>query len=337
MTSVRLSPGELEQRVAAALVASRTAPDTAASVARALTQAEVDGQRGHGISRVPSYAAQAKAGKVDGFARPAIAATRPGALMIDVAHGFAYPAFDTALPALADAARANGIAAAAFHRSHHCGVAGWHVERLAMSGCVGLLFANTPKAMAAWGGKQALFGTNPIAFAAPRGDGAPLVVDLALSQVARGKILLAQQNGERIPAGWAVDIEGRATTDPAEALEGTLTPIGGAKGAALAIMVELLAVALTGAVASRDATSFFNADGAPPGVGQFMIAIAPGAFAGGATFEDRAASLFDAISSEPGVRLPGSRRLAARAAALRDGVAVDNALLAEIDRLAATG
>ncbi|MEO0822501.1 MAG: Ldh family oxidoreductase, partial [Pseudomonadota bacterium] len=205
-----------------ALVASRTAPWAARPVADALVGAEAEGQAGHGLSRVASYAAQARSGKVDGFAEPALARPRPGFVAVDAAHGFAYPALALARGALAEAARENGIACAAVRRSHHCGALGQQVEALAEAGLIALMVANTPKAMAPWGGRAALFGTNPIAFAAPRAGAPALVIDLSLSRVARGKVMAAAKTGAAIPEGWALDPEGRPTTDPAAALAGTM-------------------------------------------------------------------------------------------------------------------
>jgi len=215
---------EAEHLVATALVRCRTSADNASSVAYALVAAEADGLKGHGLSRVPTYAAQAKAGKVDGFAKPTLSQPRPGMLLVDAAYGFAYPAIDAALAALPDVVRGNGLAAAAIRRSHHCGVAGRPVERLAATGLVGLMFANTPAAMAPWGGSRAVFGTNPIAFACPLPERPPLVIDLSLSKVARGNILAAKQKGERIPDGWALDAAGRPTTDPEASPSGTMVP-----------------------------------------------------------------------------------------------------------------
>jgi len=254
--------------------------------------------------------------------------------MIDARHGFAFPAFDLAIARLPEMAGANGIAAAGFTRSHHFGVAGRHVERLAEANLVALAFGNTPKAMAPWGGRQPLFGTNPIAFAVPQRAKPPMVVDMALSQVARGKILTAAQKGEAIPAGWAVDEHGQPTTDAAAALKGALQPIGGAKGAALALMVEVLAVALTGAKFGFEASSFFDADGPPPGVGQFLVVIDPGAFGGADVFADRIAALAGMIEADGDARLPGSRRIALREKAQREGVTVDSKLLADVRALA---
>jgi len=325
-----LTLDDAERLVTGALARCRTSADNAACVARALVAAEADGLKGHGLSRVPSYAAQAKVGKVDGFAAPKLACPRPGAAVIDAAHGFAFPAIAAAVQALPDMARTAGIASAAIFRSHHCGAAGHPAERLAAQGLVTLMFANTPAAIAPWGGARAVFGTNPIAFACPLPDRPPLVIDLALSKVARGNILAAKQKGERIPRGWALDQEGKPTTDPDAALAGTMLPLGDAKGTPLALMVELLAAGLTGANYAADASSFLDADGPPPGTGQLIIAFDPTAFGGSPA---RFATLIAAIEAQPGARLPGARRLAARAKAAREGLMVSDALIKEIETL----
>ena len=325
-----LTLAEAENLVARALTRSRTSDANATAVARALVAAEADGLKGHGLSRVPSYAAQAKIGKVDGFAVPKLERRRPGAAAIDAANGFAYPAIDAALAALPAMAREAGIATAAIRRSHHCGAAGQPVERLAAQGLVELMFANTPAAIAPWGGAKAVFGTNPIAFAAPLPDRAPVVVDLALSKVARGNILAAKQKGEKIPRGWALDAQGEATTDPDAALAGTMLPLGDAKGTPLILMVELLAAGLTGANFAADASSFLDDKGPPPGTGQLIIAFDPSALGGSAAHWAR---LIASIEAQSGTRLPGSRRLAARRKAASDGLLVDDALVGTIERL----
>jgi len=325
----------LTEHVARALIASNTSAENAASVAKALVAAEIDGQRGHGLSRVAAYAAQARSGKVDGHATPRFTHTRSASVMIDAAHGFAYPAFDLAVRDLPPVAREAGIAAAGITRSHHAGALGLVVERFAEAGLIALMMSNSPAAMAAWGGRRGLFGTNPVAFAAPRENAHPLVIDLALSEVARGKIMTAAQKGEAIPEGWAKDAQGHPTTDAQTAMQGTLTPIGGAKGAALALMVEILAAALTGANLASQASSFFDADGPPPGIGQFLIVLDPEAF-GGAAASERLTLLTEMIEDEEGARLPGTRRLALREAAEKDGVFVEDKLLAQIEQIAAS-
>lgn len=332
--AIRLSLAEAEELAAAALVASGTSPENAAPTARALVAAEADGQAGHGLSRVPSYALHARVGKVDGHARPKLRQVADAALRVDAAHGFAYPAIDLALGALAPLARQAGVALALVHGSHHFGQAGAHAERLATQGLVALVFGNTPRAMAFWGARRPAMGTNPIAFAAPLpGEAAPLVIDLALSVAARGRIVAAQKAGRQIPAEWAVDRDGRPTTDPGQALAGALSPIGGAKGAALALMVEVLAGALTASSFGWEASSMFDAEGGPPDMGHVLLAIDPGPLSG-AAFEGRMGDLLAALAAEPGVRLPGSRRLESRERAAREGVILPAALHDEIRLLA---
>jgi (2R)-3-sulfolactate dehydrogenase (NADP+) len=323
---------EARDLVAKTLQRCRTSPVNATSVAHALVAAEADGLKGHGLVRVPSYAVQAKAGKVDGFATPASNRTAPGVLAIDAANGFAYPALDVAIAALPEIARGQGVAVASIRRSHHCGAAGHPVEKLARSGLVSMLFANTPAAIAPWGGAGALFGTNPIAFACPVPGGFPIVVDLSLSTVPRGRILAARQKGEAIPEGWAFDAGGRPITDPDEALKGTIAPVAGAKGAALALMVELLAAGMTGANYAVDASSFFDDKGPPPGTGQLIVAFDPVAI-GGAASLSRFGLLAAMVERQAGARLPGERRRKNREAAERDGLKIDAALLAEIESL----
>ncbi|KAF0231356.1 MAG: malate/L-lactate [Beijerinckiaceae bacterium] len=332
MTDTILTLAAAETLAAAALQRCGTSAANAACVARALVAAEADGLKGHGLSRVPSYAAQAKAGKVDGLAQPVIEHVTPALVRIDAAFGFAYPALEMAVDALVEAAPMMGIAAAAIRRSHHCGVAGHHVERLAEKGLVGLLFANTPAAMAPWGGTTGVFGTNPIAFACPLPDEPPIVVDLSLSKVARGNILAAKQKGGPIPEGWALDRNGKPTTDADAALAGTMVPLGDAKGTALALMVELLAAGLTGAKYAADATSFLDDKGAPPATGQLLIALDPRLMGGEATIA-HFGRLADQIRAQAGARLPGARRIALRQKARETGLIVATRLVSEIEAL----
>ena len=324
----KLSLAQAEDLVVQALMRNRTSEVNARCVARGLTAAESDGLKGHGLSRLPGYAAQAKAGKVDGFAKPVLTRPRPGLIAVDAANGFAYPAIEMAETALPDIARQQGVACAAIRRSHHCGAAGHPVERLAEHGLVALLFVNTPSAMAPWGGSKAVFGTNPVAFACPLPGRPPLVIDLSLSKVARGNIAAAKQRGEKIPEGWALDAAGKPTTDPDAALVGTMLPMGDAKGVALALMIELLAGGLTGSNYAAEASSFLDADGPPPGTGQLIVVFDPAAFGGNAI--ERFGVLAASIEAQPGARLPGARRLKAREKAKAEGVTISDVLMKEI-------
>jgi (2R)-3-sulfolactate dehydrogenase (NADP+) len=315
------SISDLTRRISDVFAANGCSDEASNSVARALVTAEADGLKGHGLSRVPTYLAMVKSGKIDGKAKPAVSHPRPGILAIDAAKGFAYPAIDLATNELPALTAKQGIVAAAIGNSNHCGAAGLPCEALAKKGLVALLFANTPSAMAPWGGNQPVFGTNPIAFAAPIQGREPAVVDLALSKVARGPIVAAKQIGESIPEGWALDVDGQPTTDPVKALQGTMIPLGDAKGAALAFMVEVLAACIPGANLAFEASSFLDDKGGPPLTGQLLLAIDPSGF-GHARFGERMATLVGAIEAQQGARLSGARRLANRAKVAREGLAV---------------
>lgn len=315
------SLAQLQQMAQKALMAHNTSEENAKMVARALVAAEADGLGGHGLSRLPSYCAQSASGKVDGHARPVATQVADAALRIDARHGFAFGAMALAVEELCRLVPQKGIAVAAVTHSHHCGAAGYHVEALARQGFIGLLFANTPKAIAPWGGQAGVFGTNPIAFAAPRKEKDPLVIDLSLSKVARGKIMVAKQNQTSIPEGWALDADGQATTDPEAALSGTMLPMGDAKGAALVLMVEILAAALTAAHFGFEASSFFTGQGEPPNVGQLLLAFDPKPLSND-QFYTRLEALIEAILTQSDTRLPGSRRLALRQQASTDGVSL---------------
>lgn len=324
---MKISLADAEARLTERFASAGASPANAASVAWALVMAEADGLKGHGLSRVPTYLAMLKAGKIDGRAVPIARQPKPGVLAIDAAHGFAYPAIDLAVIELPAIARAQGVVAAPIRRSNHCGAAGLHVERLAEQGLVALLFANTPAAIAPWGGAKPVFGTNPIAFAAPLAGREPLVIDMALSKVARGPIVAAKQKGEAIPEGWALDAAGRPTTDAGAALAGTMVPLGDAKGATLALMVEVLAAALVGTHFAFQASSFLDDKGGPPDTGQLILAIDPASM-GGNWFDERMRLLAHAIEDQDGTRLPGMRRLALRAKARAEGIELGDDLFA---------
>ncbi len=327
-----LSLAEADALARAALEASNTSPENAAATAAALIRAEADGQGGHGLSRIPSYTAQSRAGKVDGHAVPKLEVVRPGAVRFDAGYGFAFPAIDLALPELAARARTNGIAIAAIHRSHHFGVAGHHCETLAEQGMVAFVYGNAPKALAPHGAKEPVLGTNPIAFAAPM-EGAPLVIDMAVTKVARGKILAAREIGAPIPADWALGPDGQPTTDAAVALKGSMAPIGGAKGAAIALIVEVMSACLAGAALGTEASSLFEPDGPPPDLGQTILAIDAQAVSGG-RFAERMATLAGTYEALDGARMPGTRRLAARELARTEGLTLNAKRVQQIRQIA---
>ncbi len=303
--TIRVTPAEIERAVGAALIAHGATEANAAPVALAIAQAEAGGNRVCGLFYAPVFCEQMRLGKVDGRAVPSVE-RRDGAILVDAASGFAHPAIDAGLPHLIRAARDLGIAAMAVRRSYNALALGRHVLPLADSGLIGLCLSNAPASVAPPGARRPLFGTNPLAFAAPVAGGPPILIDQSLSAVTRTEMILRKNRGEAIPPGWAQDREGRPTTDPATGLEGSLLPAGGQKGANLSLIVEILAAALTGARLSIEASGFSNSEGGPPHVGQFLLAIDPGHFAGNRV----AAAIADLAKGfdEAGARLPGRNR-----------------------------
>jgi (2R)-3-sulfolactate dehydrogenase (NADP+) len=334
--SVRLTIEEAQDLAVRALVASNTSEFNARSTATALVSAEADAQKGHGLSRIPSYAAQTRSGKVDGFATPSVDRPATALLRVNADSGFSYPAVDLACEQLGDIVRITGVAAACIYNSHHLGQAGAHAERLASQGLAAIVMSNSPKAISFWGGSEPMMGTNPIAFAVSQTGAEPLVIDLALSKVARGKILAAQRAGEKIPDTWALDSDGNPTDDPAAAMDGSMLAIGDAKGAALVLMVELLTAALTGSNFGYEASSFFAGEGEPPHIGHTFIVFQPDAASGG-RFAERVANIIEAIALTDGARLPGSSRLEHRQSAISDGLLISPALHEEITTIINSG
>lgn len=324
----------LQQLATEALQGAGASPEMARHTARALAYAEAQGIASHGMSRVPFYATHLRNGRADGAAVARVVHERGGAVLVDAGDGLAFPACALAIEEAIARARSHGVSYAGVRNSHHFGVAAYHLDAVARAGMVGLAMGNSPAAMPAWGGKRPLFGTNPVAAAFPRRDAAPLVVDLSLSEVARGKLMVAAREGREIPLGWALDANGQPTTDPKAGLAGSMMPMGGAKGAMLALVVELLACALTGAQFGFEADSFFTEAGNRARIGQAFLVIDPGALAGNEVYLERVETLVAAMLDDEGVRLPGQRRDALAAEAGSRGVTVPDALINEMQSLA---
>jgi (2R)-3-sulfolactate dehydrogenase (NADP+) len=325
---------EVQSWVEAALTQNGASLPQARATALALVMAQASGVPSHGLSRVAMYVAHLRAGRVLGKAKPRVSNERQAALLIDADNGFAFPACYMAIELAIDRARQNGIAMAAVTNSHHFGMAAYHLDPVAEAGMVGIACGNSPAAMPAAGGKKAIFGTNPIAAVFPRKNHPPLSVDLSLSEVARGKLMVAAEKGESIPLGWALDAEGQPTTDPQKGLAGSMLPMGGTKGAMLALVVELLVTTLTGAHFGAEADSFFVNEGNQPKLGQAFIVIDPNALGGSAVYSERIEALLSAMLAEEGVRLPGQRRADLIATAKTKGIEVPQSLLDAIRSLA---
>ena len=324
---------ELSRRM---LVRAGASALQAGPTARSIRDAEADGIRTVGLSYLPTYCDHLACGKVNGAAVPMVSRPRSATVVVDAHHGFAHPAFVAGRESLVEATRACGIAVMSVQHSYSAGVLGWFVEPLAEAGLVAIMFANSSALMAPAGGSKAFFGTNPIAWAAPRAAGAPVVADLSSSAVAWVTVNAAAQAGEAIPLGWAIDAEGRPTTDAQAALAGAMSPAAGHKGSALALLVDIMSGGVSGSNFSFEAAGFGGNEGGPPDVGQVILAIDANATMGPG-FVERIESDLVAMVDQPGVRLPGDRRLAMRRQAERDGVDVPQDLHDLLQRYALDG
>lgn len=316
---------QIRELALAACLACGASPAMAASLAEATLSAEHAGRREVGLAHLIDYLQGLKEGRIDGKAEPLIERPFAAVIRADARQGIAQLAFDLAFDDLADAAKTQGIALFTQKNSYTAGELGYYVRRLAGQGLMALAFANAHAMMAPAPGAAKLFGTNPLAFGMPQeGDGNPIIIDQATSATAFVTIAKAAGEGRTIPEGWAVDADGNATTDPAEAILGALLPFGGYKGATMALMVEMLAAGLSGAHWSLDA-GHFRAGSASPNSGLTVIALSPQA--GGKGAVERASAQVRRLT-EAGMHIPGQRR---DQADRRDGtLEVDAAVIAAI-------
>jgi (2R)-3-sulfolactate dehydrogenase (NADP+) len=336
----RLAFDEAVELAARALRAAGASEAMAASTAAALVLAQAQGLASHGLGRVPQYATHLRNGRANGAAMATVARRHGAALLVDAKRGLAFPACKLAVREGIAIAREFGVCFAGVANSHHAGVIADHLRPAAQAGLVGLGFGNSPAAMPAAGGRHAVFGTNPVAAAFPRRAADPLMIDLSLSEVARGKLMVAAKEGKPIPLGWALDKDGQPTTDPAAGLEGSMLPIGAAsspKGSMLALVVELLVTALTGAQFGFEASSFFVDEGNAPRIGQAFILIDPAALAGSDVYFERMETLIAEMLIDDGVRLAGARRATLERKARAAGLEIADGLFDQLNELALRG
>jgi (2R)-3-sulfolactate dehydrogenase (NADP+) len=323
---MQIPVAEIARISANALIAHGAGAWQAGEVARAVARSEQTGNVICGLYYLESYCRQLVSGRVNGTVEPVVVKSRPGAVTADAKFGFAQPAFSRALPVASEMARRCGIASLAVCHSHTCTSLGFFTEQIAAAGLIGIGFTNASAIVSGPGGKTPVIGTNPIAFTIPGQDGPAMHADFSTAAVALGKITMAQAAGEKIPLGWAVDRNGNPTSEPAEALAGSLVSAANHKGWALGLLVEFLAAGLTGSVNSLDVRGLKAENGPPHDLGQFYILIDPNAHA--STLADRVARLADEIGRDPEVRIPGSRNRRP------DAVEVPPALWANAQQLA---
>jgi (2R)-3-sulfolactate dehydrogenase (NADP+) len=332
---VTLSVLEIERLAERVLTAHGAGQASAAALARSIAAAERDGISSHGLAYLPTYCEHLHCGKVDGAALPSLERAALAVLTVDAKCGFAQPAIELGIRELCPLATTHGVAALAIRNSYNCGVLAHHTALIAAQGLVGIGFTNAPASIAPVGTSKPLLGTNPWSLAVPAGGAAlGFVIDQSASVVAKSEVAKRARAKEEIPPGWALDAAGQPTTHPDAALKGSMVPSGGYKGVGAALLTEIMAACLTGAMLGVAAAPFSGPHGGPPRTGQFFLAIAPGPSSGGAFFE-RVAQLEHAFSVQPGAQLPGTRRAQARANSSQHGVSIDHALHSQIQQLLA--
>jgi (2R)-3-sulfolactate dehydrogenase (NADP+) len=326
---------ELTAISTAALRAHGAAENAARITAKYLVAADAQGLGTHGVARVPAYCDHLKGGRAHGEAVPRIVSEKPAACLVDAGFGLGFEPTEFALKEAIERAAKHGVSFVGVTKSHHCGALGLLLEPVAERGMVGIAFSNAPSAIMAWGGTKPMFGTNPIAAIFPRRNGAPLVIDMSLTQVTRGQILLYKNAGKPIPEGWGMDKDGKPTTDAHSILVGgSLHAVGGLKGTMLAFAVEILCCALMGASLSHEVEPMLVDNGKPMDLGQAFLVVDPGALAGRERYLERVETLIEAMLEDEGVRLPGERRVEELARARKDGIEIPAELAKQLKELA---
>jgi len=320
----RLSLDEATDLAARACRAAGASEAAARSLGLATVSADAHGKTGIGFAHLLDYLAAFREGRIDGRAEPVITSPAPAAIHCDARGGIAQLGFDRAFDDLRGRAETLGLALFTQSGSYTTGELGYYPRRLAEVGLVALAATSGPALMTVKGAKAPVYCTNPIAFAAPLDDGPPLLIDQASSATAYVELRRYAERGEDLPPGWAVDASGQPTTDPNAAMRGALLAFGGARGANIALMVEVMAAGLAGANWALDAPSFTSGDRSP-GAGLTVIAIAPTLLA--PDFPVRVMLHLDRLA-ELGVHIPGRRHPVAE-------IELPDALMSEIERAAA--
>ena len=324
---VTLSPTEALDLARTALMRVGMAEPAATALARATLDAETAGKTTVGFLHLTDYLRSLVDGRIAGRAEPLITSPVPAIMKCDALGGVAQHGFSIARDELASKARTFGIAVFASHNSYTTGELGWYVAGLAGEGLVALAATNGPAMLAGAGSRQPVFCTNPLAFAAPLGDGRMLMMDQSCSATAFVNIREAAARGEVIPDDWALDQEGEPTTDPFAAMRGALVAFGGSRGANIALMVEVLAAGLTGANWSLDAPDF-QAGEASPGAGLFVLALSPQLFS--EDFPARLSNQVERLAGGYGVRIPGLDRVTRQQKAESAGIVLPRQLFDSI-------
>lgn len=338
MTKHRVPVADLVAFAASLFVTKGVRPDDARYVSQCLVLADQEGVPSHGVMLVPMYLSRLEAGSVDARSQGQVVSRKGGVAVVDAENGLGQLTSRTAIALALDGAREHGLGAVAVRRGFHFGTAGHWASELARAGCVGIVLSNTRPLMPGVGGAEPLVGNNPLAIAVPAPD-EPVVLDMALSAAAMGKIRIAAAAGRAIPGDWATDKNGVPTTDPAAAIEGMLLPAAGPKGFGLAVMIDLLAGGLSSGGVGSAIKPLYGDPGQPYDCAHFFLAIQVDAFRSPASFEGLVGEVIERIrTSRPvdpasPVMAPGDPASNARRLAKKD-CPVDPATLRSLEQAA---
>jgi LDH2 family malate/lactate/ureidoglycolate dehydrogenase len=321
------------------LLALGTGTEEASIAADALVDADLRGIDTHGALRIPAYVRIAREKSLDATAKPRVE-WRKGALsLINGNNGWGHPAARLAVYEVITNAKNSCIGAAGVYNSNHIGTCAFYARMLARAGLVGFVTTNAPSAMAPTGAAEAVLGTNPICFGAPASGGRIVVVDMATSVVARGKIRLAAERGQTIPDSWATDKDGHPTTDPKAALGGYLLPVGGPKGYGLALFADIFSGVLTGSKSAKDLSTIYAQKLEKSGVGAFVFGIDTAAF-GASNVNARMDNLIKMVVGAKRAKgiekiyLPGEIEDCAAEKRKQEGIPVGASVLAKLNQVA---
>ena len=338
---IQVSFAQLRQFITTAMTQLGLPPADAAVVGRLMAEADLQGSDGHGVIRLPQYARRIRAGGINVTPRIKVVQERPGMALLDGDNGMGHLVMQRAAQMAIEKARVCGVAWVGTQFSNHAGPASLYARMPMAQNMIGLYFAvGNANHLPPWGGLDMLLSTNPIAVALPGGEEPPVVLDMATTVAAYGKVKAKAQRGEMMPLGWMIDRLGQPLTDPKRAEEGFLMPIGGYKGYGLALIVGLLAGTLNGAAMGKDVIDFNHDDTSVTNTGQSILAIDLSAFGDVDAFKARVDRLVRELRDSermPGVEriwLPGEQSHERRAHYEREGIPLAPALMTQLDMVA---
>lgn len=334
-------PHDVLRRFASDCYAKMGVPAEAADlVADSLVQADLWGHQSHGVMRIFWYAARLRSGAMSATVEPQLDGGFGAIATMEGGGGIGQVVARAAMQRAISMAKDHGIGAVAVRNSGHFGTAMYFTRMAAEAGCIGFLSTNASPAMAPWGGMEKRVGNNPWSWSAPAGRHAPMMLDIANTAVARGKLYLARQRGEAIPDTWAIDAQGNATVDPAAGIAGTILPMAGHKGYAISVIMDMLSGVLTGSRFGPGVTGPYVPDGVS-GVGHLALAIDIKACRPLPEFEADMERMIEGLKStprQPGVAeifYPGELEASSDLRLRRDGISLPDDTLADLRQEAA--